>query len=589
MSLYHLSYVDGSGRGHYAASPAFDDLNTPLLSQHPFIASYAALTPSHPAADPAADEEREEEQPLTDDAHGKHESLPLLPSRDGRQQLQHQQQQQQQQQQQPSSTFILRASPSHSRRSRSDFHSGMRHEPNSHTQLSQQQQQPKQTLQQQTAATAAALGDKLKPEAWRRGHPAVIPVSPSLSSSLRPADATVTSYESPVSGLSSYHSDYSSPFSPPVPSSPSPSPLLLRVLASSLSSLLTVLRWPCSHPEHSLLLFLSLCIVASSSMEQTLRKTLTSSLYNYRAALFLASAFVSCLLSCSLCALQRTQLKSQQLQQSMPLLPLLLLMLLDSCHCLFLFLSMAVLPAPLALLLPQLMLPCTLISSALLQSRQMERAPLLGCVLVLLSLALATVSTVHSLPVSSSDAFVLSTRELWCNIVLMLVATLAATASYHCKHRLLCRHSMQPQLLNAIIAAGQLVLAVIVVPLAIRMQYLGTNRYSEAGGGGEAALPPALPVGAGAGSNSSSSTAQPSRSSAGPVPISSSPASRTSSLLASLSSSDVSASSLSSASSSSPAAADVSTAVATAAQTATSVSSSAIDSSSSPSSADISS
>ena len=601
MSLYPVKYAAGSGSRQYAASPAFEDINTPLLSQHPLIASYAAVTSSHTAAE----EQREDEQQLTDEAQDKRESCPLLPSRDARQQ------------QQSSSTFILPASPSHSRRSRSDFHSGLRRDSNSRSQLSLPPQ-PQQTPEQLQASATA--NDKLQAAAWRRGSPApVIPVSPSLSSSLlRPADATVTSYESPMSGLSSYHSDYSSPLSPPAaPQSPSP-PLLLRMLASSLSSLVTILRWPCSHPEQSLLLLLSLCIAASSSMEQTLRKTLTSSLYNYRAALFLASAFASCLLSCSLCALQWRQLKGAPLQQGLPLLPLLLLVLLDSCHCLFLFLSMAVLPAPLALLLPQLLLPCTLLSSALIHSQHMERAPLLGCLLVLLSLALATASTVQSLPVSSSDAFSLSSRELWCNIVLMLVATLAATASYHSKHRLLCRHSVQPQLLNAVVAAGQLVLAVVAVPLAIRLQYLGTNRYSAAqraagggggesegagggggapgghegggggggGGGGEAALPPPLPVGAGSRSNSSSSTALPSHSSAGHVPTSA--ASRTSSLLAALSS-DVSASSSSSPSSALPAAAADSSASSSVAQTASSTSVPTVVSSSSASLSDVSS
>ena len=378
------------------------------------------------------------------------------------------------------------------------------------------------------------------PADWRRPRPPTLPVLPFLSPShpSHPSYASAESshppqsddskadsavYESPFSAFSSYQSDHSSPpdslhsfSSPPY----SPPTLLSSVLSSARRSVRAVVRWPVEHRRPLCAALLCAVVVATSGGEQVLRKALASCMYNYRYFLYLASSLASLLLASSLCVFHSHAVKAHWREHGFPWLYVAVIVVLDCAHCLCLILAVGVLPGPLALMLPQLLLPATLLSGSAL-GQGMRREVMWGCGLMLFALMLITLVSIDASASPSSDALTPTPAELDLNVLLMLIAVAGGAASYHVKRAMLTTHRVDVNVMNAAVGLGQVVLGLIIAPAAMRMQYVGTSRYEGidgrprgeeegrggGGGGGQGASRGAAPPVAGeVGTGSSASS-----------------------------------------------------------------------------------
>ena len=310
-----------------------------------------------------------------------------------------------------------------------------------------------------------------------------------------------TPYESPFSAFSAYQSDYSSPGdtlgSAYAAYAHSHNRSLLSTcwtsaataITAAVSSVYAVVTYPATHPQQTVMAALCAWLLLSSSGEQVTRKLLASSLYNYRYALFLLLSLFSALLSTLLMLAQWRSVRPYLSMSSLPpFLPVLLLVLLSAVASLLLLLSTAILPAPVALLFPQLLLPLSLLSARWWARRQVKRDASLGCGLIMLAVAALTASAVYQAEGHHAhDAFVPSRAEVCWNILLLSVSVLLSAAVWQVRASLLCAYDAHPLVLSSLVGWGQLAVGLVISPAALWLQYLGTNRWqgvSHTGAGG---------------------------------------------------------------------------------------------------------
>ena len=315
--------------------------------------------------------------------------------------------------------------------------------------------------------------------------------SPSRATTVTINDGDEAPYESPFSAFSAYQSDYSSPGDTLSSAYASYAHSSRRSLLSNcwastasavkvvLSTLYALVTYPVTHPRQTSMAMLCASLLVSSSGEQVTRKLLASSLYNYRYALFLLLSLASALLS-SLLTLARWRTVRSYLTLSTlpPFLPVLLLVLLSAAASLLLLLSTAILPAPLALLFPQLLLPLSLLTARWWARRQVKRDVSLGCALIVLAVGVLAVSAVYRAEAQrATDAFVPSRAEVSWNILLLAVSVLLSAAVWQVRSSLLCAYDAHPLVLSSLVGWGQLAVGLLLAPAALWLQYLGTDRW----------------------------------------------------------------------------------------------------------------
>ena len=308
-------------------------------------------------------------------------------------------------------------------------------------------------------------------------------------------------YESPFSAFSAYQSDYSSPGDtlhsayPPYLNATNRSPLwqswsaVVAAIASVLSSVYAVSMYPATHPQQTAVAVLCVGLLLSSSGEQVTRKLLASSLYNYRYALFLLLSLASALLSTVLTLARWRSIRPYLSLSSLPpFLHMLLLVLLSAVASLLLLLSTAILPAPVALLFPQVLLPLSLLAARWWTRRQVKRDVSLGCALILLAIGTLIATAIYEAEAEvGSDAFVPSRAEICWNLLLLAVSVALSAAVWQVRASLLCAYEAHPLVMSTLVGWGQLGVGLLLAPVALWLQYLGTDRWrgvSHGGAGG---------------------------------------------------------------------------------------------------------
>ena len=352
--------------------------------------------------------------------------------------------------------------------------------------------------------------------------------SPSRAFTVTHSDGDEVPYNSPWSAFSAYQSsDYSSPgdlldsaYSPYGQQRESSWMTkcwagLVNAVGAVWATLQAVVTYPVTHPQQTAMALICTALLVSSSGEQVTRKLLASSLYNYRYALFLLLSLVSAMLSTLLTALQWRTIRSYLALSTLPpLLPVLLLVLLSATASLLLLLSTAILPAPLALLFPQLLVPLSLLTTRCWARRPVTRDVALGCGLIVLAIGALSASAVAQADAhSTSDAFIPNRAEICWNILLLVLSTLLSAAVWRVRTALLCAYETHPLVLSSLVGWGQVGAGLLCAPAALWLQYLGTDRWhgvdhASVGGGG------LIVGGAGNVNQSSSSTGLDSSSSA---------------------------------------------------------------------------
>eukprot|EP01006_Ploeotia_vitrea_P016192 TRINITY_DN46731_c0_g1_i1.p1 TRINITY_DN46731_c0_g1~~TRINITY_DN46731_c0_g1_i1.p1 ORF type:complete len:518 (-),score=224.39 TRINITY_DN46731_c0_g1_i1:50-1570(-) len=236
------------------------------------------------------------------------------------------------------------------------------------------------------------------------------------------------------------------------------------------------------------------CLLASSS-QNVLRKIVASSMYNYRWFLVQALAVVSTVV-CFVPSLHRWSAVTEQLR-NVPARVFVVLGLLDCMHATLLVTSVAVVPAIYAVLIPQLVVPVTVLlrmmcggddrsESAAMGGMSPTRAKttykwtsVAGSLLSLAGLIVMVVPDSHAEhdqhTCQLAQTQIVSQRELNTNVVMLFLSSVPAAMSHVYRESVLLEHQVDVLGFNAYSSLAQTAWGFLLGPLLIRLQYSNSH------------------------------------------------------------------------------------------------------------------
>jgi hypothetical protein len=252
--------------------------------------------------------------------------------------------------------------------------------------------------------------------------------------------------------------------------------------------------------QQILLGFLVICLTLCSSGELISRKILATNLYNYRWFLVEFIFLLSFLVSVALFAFNFGEIRASIRSVGIPLKALIILAVLDAFHSFLLMISIAVIPAPAAILIPALLIPFTLLFRFFRHAGFAEQhflcrqRYLIGSILVFTGVFLSilpglikyhpclpgdltreeSADLIENDPQAYAQSQLYSSRsqiEILLNIIILVVALIPAAASNVYKHTLLSTQHVNLHLLNAATGLFAVLLGLVIAPFIIHLEF----------------------------------------------------------------------------------------------------------------------
>jgi len=249
---------------------------------------------------------------------------------------------------------------------------------------------------------------------------------------------------------------------------------------------------------------LVILIALSSGIEQSSRKLLAANLFNYRWFLFeLASLTIFVVTGLTCCWWERNKVKHSIKHHGVPIKFLMATSLLDALHSLALLVAIGILPVSWALLLPQLLIPITILFRSLIHkgwrcfTSHGSSTSIVGCSLVLLAagmIMLPDLMHFESCPaldikeevparggaggaqyVTFHPESKLLRRELLVYASVLVASLIPNALSHLYKQSFLQSNPVHLPLMHAGLSGGQLVWGALLAPFVIELQYAATT------------------------------------------------------------------------------------------------------------------